>query len=262
MRKMRRPSTSIRVASHIHSEWSYDGKWSLPELAEEFRRRRYDALLVTEHDRHFSLSRQREHRRACAEASDDTILLIPGIEYSDSANRVHILVWGAVPFLGEGLPTDVLLKHVKAHDGVAVLAHPSRRASWQSFDSRWSDALTGIEIWNRKSDGWAPSQRALELTVATGAAAFVGIDFHDSRQMFPLALECRAPCQRTEASILTSLRSRTFMPTLGGWSIDRVTQGWCGAVASHAERARRTAASAYRHLMAGKTRILPARRTP
>jgi hypothetical protein len=259
---MRRLSASIRVACHVHSEWSYDGKWSLRALAKEFRRRGYDALLISDHDRHFSPHRQCEHRRACAEASDDAMVLIPGIEYSDSSNRIHVLVWGAVPFLGEGLPTDVVLKHVKAHDGVAVLAHPSRRAAWQVYDSRWSDALTGIEIWNRKADGWAPSRHALDLTVATGAAAFVGIDFHDSRQMFPLALECQAPCPGTEASILTSLRSGTFMPTVGGWSIDRVTRGWCGAVASQAERARRTAASAYRHLMGAKTRILPARRMP
>ena len=165
-------------------------------------------------------------------------------------------MWGPVPFLREGLPTDILLQHVKAHDGVAVLAHPSRREAWQVYDPRWSDVLTGIEIWNRKSDGWAPSRHALELTIATGAAAFVGIDFHDSRQMFPLALECQAGCGQTEASILTSLRTRTFMPTVGGWPIDLLTHGWPAAVASRAERARRTAASAYRRLVRATTSVL------
>jgi hypothetical protein len=252
---MTRRSSSIRVACHVHSDWSYDGKWSLHALAAEFGRRGYDALLITDHDRHFSQQRQDEHRRACAEASNNTVLLVPGIEYSDSANRIHVLVWGPVPFPGEGLPTDVLLKHVKAHDGVAVLAHPSRREAWQVYDPRWSDVLTGIEVWNRKSDGWAPSRRALELTIATGAAEFVGIDFHDSRQMFPLALECQAGCGQTEASILTSLRTRTFMPTVGGWPIDPWTHGWAGPVASRAERARRSAASAYRRLMRATTSV-------
>jgi hypothetical protein len=252
---MTRPSSSVRVACHVHSEWSYDGKWSLRALAEEFRRRGYDALLITDHDRNFSQQRLHEHRCACAEASDEAILLIPGIEYSDSANRIHILVWGPVPFLGEGLPTDVLLQQVKAHDGVAVLAHPSRREAWQIYDPRWSEVLTGIEIWNRKSDGWAPSRHALELTMGTGAPAFVGIDFHDSRQMFPLALECQTGCVRTEPSILRSLRTGEFTPTVAGWPIESVTHGWAAAVASRAERARRTAASAYRRLMRATTSV-------
>jgi hypothetical protein len=249
MRTLTRQSSSLRVACHVHSEWSYDGKWSLPALAGEFRRRGYDALLITDHDRHFSEQRHHEHRCACAEASDEAILLVPGIEYSDAANRIHILVWGPVPFLGEGLPTDVLLNQVKALGGVAVLAHPSRREAWQIYDPRWSDLLTGIEVWNRKSDGWAPSRHALELISAVGAPAFVGIDFHDSRQMFPLALECQTGSVRTEASILRSLRTGGFMPTVAGRPIDPLTHGWAAAVATRAERARRTAASAYRRLM-------------
>jgi hypothetical protein len=74
--------------------------------------------------------------------------------------------------------------------------------------------------------------------------------------MFPLALECQAGCGQTEASILTSLRTRTFMPTVGGWPIDLLTHGWPAAVASRAERARRTAASAYRRLVRATTSVL------
>src|SRR5687767_13151947 len=115
----------VTAACHIHSNWSYDGKWTLPELAGEFSQRGYRVLMVTDHDKGFTESRRIEHREACAQASSDNILLVPGIEYSDAQNVVHILVWGPVPFLGEGLPTLELLKAVKAAGGLAVMAHPS-----------------------------------------------------------------------------------------------------------------------------------------
>ena len=54
-----------------------------------------------------------DYRGACAQASSDKILVVPGIEYSDPANRVHVLVWGKIPFPGEGLPTDEMLKSCK-----------------------------------------------------------------------------------------------------------------------------------------------------
>jgi len=38
----------IRVAPHVHSEWSYDAEWPLPELVAAFRERKYDAVLTAE----------------------------------------------------------------------------------------------------------------------------------------------------------------------------------------------------------------------
>src|SRR5258708_1224111 len=99
----------IKAACHIHSDWSYDGKWPLAELAKEFARRGYGVLMMTEHDRGFSEKRWSEYREACAQASSTDILVVPGIEYSDGANPVHVLTWGAVPFLGENMPTGEML---------------------------------------------------------------------------------------------------------------------------------------------------------
>jgi predicted metal-dependent phosphoesterase TrpH len=108
---------------HVHSQWSYDGSWSLEALSGKFRQRGCRILMMTEHDRGFAQSRLNEFREACAGVSTDKILVIPGIEYSDSANRVHVLVWGRVPFLGEGLPTGEMLEGARAANGIAVLAH-------------------------------------------------------------------------------------------------------------------------------------------
>ncbi len=88
------------------------------------------------------------------------------------------LVWGEIPFLGAGLPTTGTLRAAKAAGGIAVLAHPSRKRAWQSFEPQWGDQLLGIETWNRKYDGWAPSETAPGLFgTAGGAIPFVGLDF-------------------------------------------------------------------------------------
>ncbi len=186
----------VTAACHIHSDWSYDGKWTLSALASEFGRRGYRVLMMTEHDRGFTEERRQEHRAACAAASSENVLVVPGIEYSDAENRVHVLVWGPVPFVGEEVPTAKMLKAVTAAGGVAVMAHPSRMKAWKVFDPAWAGDLLGMEIWNRKTDGWAPSKTATQLLEGTNLLPFVGMDFHDRRQMFPLSMELGSPGKR------------------------------------------------------------------
>jgi Histidinol phosphatase and related hydrolases of the PHP family len=239
----------IKAACHIHSNWSYDGKWPLPTLAAEFGRRGYRALLMTEHDRGFSHERLLEYRKACAQANTKEIFIVPGIEYSDADNVVHILVWGSVPFLGEALPTVELLKKVTAAGGIAVLAHPSRKEAWEKFDPKCASSLLGIEIWNRKTDGWAPSKTAIPLMQGTSLLPFVGLDFHTRRQFFPLATELNIESPITETSVSAGLKSRRCRPTAFSRSLDDfLPPGWRGAGLQAAEYGRRAAALAFRKL--------------
>src|SRR5262249_31057107 len=151
------------------------------DLSLKFSSRGCRVLMMTEHDRGFTEERFQRFRQACADASSNEILVMPGIEYSDAENRVHVLVWGLDSFLGENLPTNVMLKAANALNGVAVLAHPSRRSAWSLFDPRWAEMLVGIEVWNRKYDGWAPSRTAPKLLHDGDLVPFVGLDFHTER---------------------------------------------------------------------------------
>lgn len=239
----------IKAACHIHSDWSYDGKWALPKLADEFGRRGYRVLLMTEHDRGFTPARLEEYRRACAAASSDAVKVIPGIEYSDASNTIHILVWGADSFFGEAVPSVELLERVKAAGSVAVLAHPSRKEAWKQFDPHWAHFLLGIEVWNRKTDGWAPSKTAVPLFAGTTLLPFVGMDFHTSRQFFPLATELDVPPPFTESSIMDCLRSRRCRATALGRPIaEYLPQGWRRSGLRAAELGRRTVARTLRKL--------------
>lgn len=232
----------VAAACHVHSSWSYDGSWTLSDIATEFGRRGYRVVLTTEHDRGFSESRRLEHVEACAEASSDRVLVVSGIEYSDASNTIHVLTWGPVSFAGEGLRTHELLRHVRSTGGVAVLAHPSRRNAWKLFRPEWAEHLDGIEVWNRKTDGWAPSRHAEPLLESSGARPFVGMDFHDRRQFFPLAMTMNLNSDVTEDAVLGCLRRREARPTAFHTPLDSqvITRG--RMVLETAEFGRRAAA--------------------
>lgn len=247
----------IRAASHIHSEWSYDCSWKLDELVREFSGRGYQVMLMTEHDRGFTQSAWNGYREACRECSSEKMLVIPGIEYSDPQNSVHILTWGDLPFLGESLPTMSVLEAVRKEGGVAVLAHPSRKKGWQRFDAIWSQYLTGIEVWNRKTDGWRPSPDALALIAASGCAPFVGVDFHERRHLFPLAmaLDCSLPL--SHRVVLDCLRSRQCEPRAFDVALrPGVTEAMLVSLLP-LETARRGCFWIYRRMRAGRTRPHP-----
>lgn len=237
----------IKTACHIHSEWSYDGKWSLLNLAEAFGRRGYRVLLMTEHDRGFTDARLLDYCNACAQASTDTVLIVPGIEYSDAENVVHILVWGVPSFLGEGLPTEELLRRVAAADGIAVFAHPSRKDAWKKFSPQWAPHLLGVEFWNRKTDGLAPSRTAPSLLQSSSLIPFVGMDFHTKRQFFPLATEIKMEAPITEAAVFRGLKSKSVRATAFNRPLeDFAPNGWRRSSLRTAEWGRRVGAQLFR----------------
>jgi hypothetical protein len=235
------------AACHVHSKWSYDGSWTLEALSAKFSRRGCRVLMMTEHDSGFTAPRWDEYREACAQASSEKILVLPGMEYSDAANRVHVLVWGPVPFLGEGLPTSEMLDAVRAAGGLAVLAHPSRRDAWKSFEPSWGDRVLGIEMWNRKYDGWAPSQTAPGLLHMADAIPFVGLDFHTQRQSFPLAMALNMDKNVTEETVLSCLRARRCHARAFGLALSENLIRKALPILGMAEQSRRAVASVARH---------------
>jgi hypothetical protein len=238
-----------RAACHIHSDWSYDAKWPVEKLAEAFAKRRYQVLMMTEHDKGFDEKRRLAHREACRKASNDQILVVPGLEYSDKANCVHTLVWGNVPFVGAEMETERVLAEAAAHGGVAVMAHPSRRQAWRVFKPAWGAALLGIELWNRKTDGWAPSRDSGPLLEMTGALPFAGLDFHEWRQFFPLAMNLEVEGPLSESAVLAALRARRCQAEVFGRPLERLSGGLAEKGLQATEFFRRSAAPVLRKII-------------
>jgi hypothetical protein len=202
------------AAPHVHSAWSDDASWSLGDIAAAFGKRGYQIVLLSEHSREFAESDLSSYHAACDEASTPEVLLVPGIEYNDPENLVHITVWGDVPFFGHTPQIGDLLAKVSAAGGFSVLAHPWRRDAWRRYESAWTPHLSAIEVWNRKYDGLAPNRLALAMARRAGVPPFVSLDFHTSRQFFPLGMALRIddalPLNRQ--SVYQALRGGAFEP--------------------------------------------------
>jgi hypothetical protein len=238
----------VKAVAHIHSDWSYDGTWPLSKMANLFGKIGYQVILTTEHDSTFDCERWLAYQQACSAASTENILVIPGIEYSDTNNTIHVLVWGISEFLGNNQPTGDILNKVSKRNGICVLAHPSRRDAWQRLDNTWLPLFHGIELWNRKFDGIAPSQEASDLLKLSGKSTpFVGLDFHQANQIFPLTMMIQINDILSADDVLTSLRAGHSYPLALGFSAMRFTGGFLALFVKSADRIRRLIAKSIKH---------------
>lgn len=239
----------VRAAAHVHSEWSDDASWTLPEITAAFGKRHYDVVLLCEHSRGFVPSEWDAYVAACAAASTPQVLLVPGIEYNDDDNVVHVAVWGELPFFGQEPDIPELLAKVAAEDGVSVFAHPWRKDAWHRYDPSWAPYLAAVEIWNRKYDGIAPDRRAAALARREGLREFVSLDFHTSRQFFPLAMALQLDGDDIDRfAVQAALRSGRFEAMAFSRSALRFRHGPALRALEVAELARWTAARTVRKL--------------
>ncbi|MHA6262888.1 CehA/McbA family metallohydrolase domain-containing protein [Arenibacterium sp. CAU 1754] len=207
---------TVRVVMHAHSEWSYDAEWPLDRIAQVMPRFGAQVVMMCEHDTGFPADRWDEYRAACAVASTPDCLIVPGIEYSDENNDVHLPTWGIREFLGESRPVADLLADVTRYGGASVFAHPARRDVWRIYDPAWTPLLAGLEVWNRKTDGIAPGHEAMKLLPRTGLPPVVGMDFHRRNQLWPLTNLFEVDGPITEASLVAALRAGRVTPCAFG----------------------------------------------
>ena len=210
---------TLSVALHMHSNWSYDGRWSLSAIARIYGALGVDVVMMTEHDTGFQPERFPEYVAACAAASTSRCRIVPGIEYSDPGNDIHILTWGLDRFLAEHRPVPETLAAVAEAGGVAILAHPVRRDAWSLFDPDWFGGLHGIELWNRKSEGIAPGRRSEEMIALSGLPATVGQDFHRLTQLDPLTMAVAHPDGDLESGLVAALRAGKMEPRAFGRAV-------------------------------------------
>jgi hypothetical protein len=238
--------TRLKVAMHVHSEWSFDAHWPLSQIAQSFARRGYDAVMLCDHHQGFDQESWESYQQACVNTSSDRLLLIPGIEYADPDNLIHIAVWGA-PLLGHGLSAREVVRSAHELQGFALLAHPSRRLAFGKVDREILDLCGGIEAWNRKYDGWTPSEDARRLLQsAEHCTPVVSLDFHRRRQFFPLAMQIEVVGPSSVHAVIDQFRlgraaARAFRCSLSSFAAEPLSR-----ISKISERARKTAAWAVR----------------
>jgi len=230
----------IKAVTHIHTDWSYDGHWNLSKIASFFGKLGYGLVLTSEHDRTFDNQNWKEYQKACNDASTDKTLLLPGIEYSDAENVVHVLVWNVSEFLGTNQLTGQLLHKINELKGFCVLAHPTRHNAWQQIQKSWLPLFHGIELWNRKFDGIAPSREASALwNLSNKSAPFVGLDFHRANQFFPLSLMINVNGTLSADNVFNALSNGHVYPFALGVSALYFNSGFLYSCVKSADQIRR-----------------------
>lgn len=196
----------LDAALHVHSDWSYDGRWSLEKISRVFGERGYGAVLLCEHCRTFDPERWSRYVDACRSTRPGA-RLIPGIEYSDPTNTIHIPVWGLSSFVAPEPETRRLIEFLDdCEDRFAVFAHPARRDAWRVVSGELLDRLDAVEVWNRKTDGLCPGDKSSEF-VRRGLAPVVSLDFHSDRQRLPLVTKIDVDAEASDTEVIEALRA-------------------------------------------------------
>ena len=151
------------------------------------------------------------------------------------------------PFLGEARETDQLLTDAAEEGGAAVLAHPGRREAWKALGEIEISRLAGVEVWNRKYDGWAPGRAGVGLAERhRDLVPFFGLDFHTARQFHPIGMSFDIEGAAAADAIVDALLSHRCGPVAFGVEGKRLMSGPAYALSRSAESSRRAIRPAVR----------------
>ncbi len=191
---------------HVHSTYS-DGEYSLAELRALFERAGKRAVCLADHADYFDPARVEQYVAECTQYSDDTLRLIPGLEFGCD-DHMHIVGYGVTALTERSDPASVIA-HIHAHGGISVIAHP-RDDHFPRIEALGQLPL-GIEAWNTKYDGrYAPRPQTFALIDRLRArspelAAFYGLDLHWRTQFKGLEIMLGA-ASNSRADVLAALR--------------------------------------------------------
>lgn len=199
---------------HLHTTYSYDGKVPLAELKAGLVARGARFACVTEHTDWLTKDKFQAFFEECQALSDESILLIPGLEVSFP--DAHILMAGLKTVLDPQLPALELVKQGKEQEAFIVFAHP-HRSSFQAPEGV-EPLLEGIEIWNGQYDGkrsprpaaWKYRDRLAERSGQMLVTS--GVDLHRWSHLPGPGLEVEVEIFRADA-IIQSLKQGKYCIT-------------------------------------------------
>lgn len=164
----------LKIDLHVHSDASLDGRSGLDELARAAAKRGLDAVAICDHNR-FTL-REPEERGG--------VLILPGCEVSAKTGHVLALFCkeqfelpGELPELADAAES------IRAHGGLAVIAHPYTRAD----KDREPEAayLEGAECANARAFFHNPraNDMAADFAARHGLIKTGGSDAHEAGEV-------------------------------------------------------------------------------
>jgi hypothetical protein len=210
-----------RGVLHVHTIFS-DGEEPLEALTETFKSFGLSFAAVSDHAEVFDETQMDRYIALCDSLSNDTFLVIPGLEFALRGRGMHILAYGITRRV-RFTSMEQLVDGIHEQGGLAVQAHPP--AGSINMIGSIRGKLDGIEVWNARYDGiYAPRADSFQLLRRVRrqnlkASAYCGIDLHKKSQTQNLIYAELDTETLTRVSVLDSLRSGAFTTHGGSISI-------------------------------------------
>ncbi|HEX5436692.1 MAG TPA: PHP domain-containing protein [Gemmatimonadaceae bacterium] len=170
---------------HVHSDYSHDGKDSLERLREVALQRGIGFIGLTDHAEDFDAERFSKYTAHCAALSDDTVYLVPGLEFRFAGyTGLHLLALGLSRWIEPRTPAE-FIEQTRGAVELTMVAHPIL-AQYQVPDPVL-DGINAIEVWNAGyNTRYLPDPRAIRLLHRLrrrrpSVVGVAGLDQHDSR---------------------------------------------------------------------------------
>src|SRR5688500_15608535 len=137
---------SLLGAVHVHSAYSRDGRDPLSELRSFALERGIRFLSLTDHAEDFDAQKFARYVQECSELSDDTVSLIPGLEFRFAGLKgMHLLALGLRRWIEPRTP-DEFFQLTDGNAGFTIAAHPIYPR--YLYPEVVLDRVDAIEVWN------------------------------------------------------------------------------------------------------------------
>ena len=177
--------TSPLGVVHVHSVYSHDGRDSLAELRSFAIARGLGFIGLTDHAEDFDAVIFARFQDECRRLSDETVTLIPGLEYRFAGWKgLHLLALGLGRWIDPKTPAEFMQEAPPAAR-LTIAAHPILYRHDPPPEVR--AGIDAIEIWNAAyNTRLLPDPRAIRLyrdirRSRPEVVAIAGLDQHDSR---------------------------------------------------------------------------------
>jgi hypothetical protein len=195
---------------HVHSDYSHDGRDSLERLREFALERGLGFVALADHAEDLTEEQFRDFTERCHALSDESVVLIPGLEYRFAGHRgLHLLALGLREWIDPSTPGE-FIEQARGAATLTVLAHPV--LCGYRVPEEVLAGIDAIEVWNASyNTRYLPDPRAIRLLHTVRAArpevvGTVGLDQHDSRN----DRQTRTHLERTGADPLIESRAGRF----------------------------------------------------
>ncbi|MCK4822406.1 CehA/McbA family metallohydrolase, partial [bacterium] len=160
---------NLKIDLHTHSSYS-DGIGNPQDILEGAKKKGLDGLAITDHNTLEGYFEAKEY--------DTNLLLVPGYEVETEAGHILVLGLEILPPNVESIRYDELIRWVRSHRGLTVLAHPA--ISRLHMDKWMRSPPDAVEVLNASYPLDYFVKRGLKISERVGVAAVGGSDAHST----------------------------------------------------------------------------------